>query len=570
MKACFIMIGIGLMIGSALFAQTATPPAAGDGSAGNPYRIATLENLYWISQNSGEWGKCYLQTASIDASASSGWDGGSGWTPIGNGTPAFSGVYNGQGYSVSGLTINRSSTSILGLFGDTDDATIQNLGVTSVNITGNNYLGALAGYTYGGTVSGCHSSGSVSASGTGSSVGGLAGSFYGTMSNCYSSASASGYAEIGGLLGKNYYGTVSNCHSNGSVSGSGTAGGLVGYNSGNSAAVRNCYSRGSVTRSSGSFSDLGGFAGNNDASCIIEYCYSTGFVSCGGATNKGFVGSNSGTCSANFFDSQTSGQTSGTGATDKTTAQMKIHTTFTGAGWDFEAETANGSNDYWDMDYSGTINNGYPFLSWENGGDVSLPVGLASFSGRCEGRSIVLAWVTESEVDNLGYILERSEDGEAWCTVASYETHEALEGRGNASDRAEYEFTDQNVESGRDYHYRISDVNTRGVITAHAPLTVRLDALPEGTMMDNAYPNPFNPRTFIAYRLAEDTDVNITVFDLLGRSVKELYSGRQPAGSYQVYWNGTGEGGFKVSSEPYVIRMRTESGMQVQKVMLLK
>jgi len=389
------------------------------------------------------------------------------------------------------------------------------------------------------------------------------------MSNCYSTASASGYTEVGGLVGNNYYGTVSNCYSTGSVSGAGTAGGLVGYNS-YTATVTNSYSRASVTRSSGSFSDFGGFAGNNDTNAKIEYCYSTGSVDCGGATNKGFVGSNSGTCAADFFDYEASGQASDWGATAKTTAEMKTHSTFTDAGWDFELETANGTNDYWDMDYSGTINNGYPFLSWQNGSDVSLPVELSFFSARIERQSVVLVWATESEVDNLGFILERSEDGESWSPISSYETHDALKGSGNASSRTEYEFTDGNVEFGKEYYYRLSDENTQGGITVHEPLIIKLDALPKKMTMENTYPNPFNPRTYITYQLAEGTDINISVFDMLGRLVKELYKGHQSAGNYHVYWNGTDKDGLKVSSEPYIIRMQTKDEIQVQKVMFLK
>jgi flagellar hook assembly protein FlgD len=88
--------------------------------------------------------------------------------------------------------------------------------------------------------------------------------------------------------------------------------------------------------------------------------------------------------------------------------------------------------------------------------------------------------------------------------------------------------------------------------------------------MENAYPNPFNPQTYIAYRLSENTDVNITVFDMLGRRVKTLFDGRQPAGSYHVYWNGTTETGSRAPSGGYIIRMETENMKRVQKITLVK
>jgi hypothetical protein len=203
-------------------------------------------------------------------------------------------------------------------------------------------------------------------------------------------------------------------------------------------------------------------------------------------------------------------------------------------------------------------------------GDASLPVGLSAFSARAEGRSIILSWITESETDNLGFILERSDDGNSWTTTASYKTIDALRGKGNTSSRTEYSFEDGTAEPGNKYFYRLSDVSTGGDVTAHASLSIQTDAVPGKTEMTKAFPNPFNPRTFIAYNLAEGTFVRLSVFDMLGRRVKTLHSGHQPAGSYHEYWNGTDDGGNKVPSGGYIIQMATEETRQTQKVLLTK
>ncbi|HEX9933828.1 MAG TPA: choice-of-anchor D domain-containing protein, partial [bacterium] len=204
------------------------------------------------------------------------------------------------------------------------------------------------------------------------------------------------------------------------------------------------------------------------------------------------------------------------------------------------------------------------------GTDVALPVGLMSFSARAAGRSIVLNWVTESETDNLGFILERSEGKSGWIQIASYRTHDALMARGNTSSRTEYAFTDNTAESGEEYFYRLSDVSTLGEVTVYASLSVKMDRLPEITEMENAYPNPFNPQTFIGYRLSEDTRVQIAVFDMLGRRIKTLLDGRQAAGIYHVYWNGTVETGARAPSGGYIIRMETGETRHIQKVVLMK
>lgn len=204
--------------------------------------------------------------------------------------------------------------------------------------------------------------------------------------------------------------------------------------------------------------------------------------------------------------------------------------------------------------------------------DITLPVRLTSFSACVKNHSVIINWITESEVNNLGYILERFEEAGIWVQVASYKTHDALKGQGNTSNRKEYAFTDVNVESSKEYFYRLSDVSTTGEITRHVPISVflKVDEHPQTTGMGTAYPNPFNPQTFIGYQLSEDTQVGISVFDLLGCQVKTLFSGRQLAGIYHVYWNGLNETGIRVPSGCYIIRMETEDFNQIQKVVLMK
>jgi hypothetical protein len=204
------------------------------------------------------------------------------------------------------------------------------------------------------------------------------------------------------------------------------------------------------------------------------------------------------------------------------------------------------------------------------GTDASLPVGLSSFSARVEGRSVVLAWVTESETDNLGFILERSGDGNTWAMIASHQTHAGLRGQGTTSGRTQYTYTDGDVEPGREYAYRLSDVSGSGEVERYASLKIAVAVLPVETAMEKAYPNPFNPATYIAYRLAEDGDVRITVVDMMGRAVCTLHEGRQAAGSYHAYWNGTDDGGRRVSSGMYLIRMRACGVLKTQKVMLAR
>ena len=182
-----------IMTAALLMAQTPVAPAQGVGSAGDPYRIATWQNLYWISQNSGEWNKHYLQTADIDFSdadpAITTWDSNQGWTPVGTDDNRFSGSYNGQDFVIDGLYVNRPGSDYAGFFGRVAGASaeakaeIKDLGILNADISGRNYVAAIAGFlSWHCSLSNAYMSGSISASGE--NAGGLVGTHF--SSNSYS------------------------------------------------------------------------------------------------------------------------------------------------------------------------------------------------------------------------------------------------------------------------------------------------------------------------------------------------------------------------------------------------
>ena len=203
--------------------------------------------------------------------------------------------------------------------------------------------------------------------------------------------------------------------------------------------------------------------------------------------------------------------------------------------------------------------------------DQSLPVELRSFTAEEGDGTIILKWVTESETDNLGYILERKTAATDWQQIASYQTHDALKGAGNTSSRTEYAFTDVNVFTGETYRYRLSDVDFMGTITIQDVLEIKLTEAPEKTELEPAFPNPFNPETKIGYKLAEDAEVTLKVVDLMGRTVTHILEGRfQKAGSYNYFWNGKDDMGRLQPSGVYVLVLNAGYVTKVQKVMLVR
>ncbi len=89
------------------------------------------------------------------------------------------------------------------------------------------------------------------------------------------------------------------------------------------------------------------------------------------------------------------------------------------------------------------------------------------------------------------------------------------------------------------------------------------------TLMNN-FPNPFNPITTLRYDLPENSFVNVTIYDMLGREVKRLVNGEQASGYYQIVWDGTDNYGEKVSAGVYLYRIQASDFVQTKKMVLLK
>jgi hypothetical protein len=281
-------------------------------------------------------------------------NGGKGWEPIGTSDDQFTGSFDGQGYEIKDLFINRPDEDYVGLFGEVgQEGVTKDIGVVNVTVTGNDYIGGLVGHSDG-TVGNSYSTGSVNGT---EHVGGLVGHNGGIVNNSYSSGSVIGDSRVGGLVGWNQA-TLSNSYSSCSVTGNSSVGGLVGDNWYYDGTVSNSYSTGSVT--GGRW--VGGLVGLNYYGSVT-YSYSTGSVT-GSSQVGGLVGDNMDTVSNSFWDRITSGMEESDGGTDKTTKEMKEVATFSGAGWNVIAVS---NPDTRNPSYIWNIVNGvtYPFLSWQ-------------------------------------------------------------------------------------------------------------------------------------------------------------------------------------------------------------
>ncbi len=294
-----------------------------DPGADRVIEIATAADLQNIALNPG---LNFLQTADIDASTTATWNAGAGFKPI----ALFYGKYEGNGFVISNLTINRPAEDYVGIFGE-NRGTLNNFKIYNSRITGSTYTGGVVGYNRG--------------------------TLYRTKiyrdNILYSYVT--GYAYVGGLVGYNTTGAVlSQSYAIANVSttlntGGAFTGGLAGYNSG---FVFNCYARGTVTGGNGA--NIAGFISSNIAPAVVNNSFAANVIN--GNSGTAFINSASAFPVNSFYDSSISGK-SDSWATGTSTAKMKTQATFTNVGWDFA------SGNVWHMDPLGLKDDGYPYLN---------------------------------------------------------------------------------------------------------------------------------------------------------------------------------------------------------------
>ena len=344
------------------------------------------------------------------------WNNGAGWVPIGDSSSSsssFAAIFEGNGRTITNLFIDSSGNDI-GLFGATrSSAVIRNLEMVSVQVAGTD------------------------------NVGGLVGSNGGALSACYATGKVSGDDDVGGLVGANLDdGSVSASYSTVQVTGDDRIGGLAGSNSGE---VTAAYATGRVVGDS----ETGGLIGGNTGDVNISYA--TGLVS-GRSTVGGLVGRNSGggNITGSYWDSGTSGRTSGSYGQAKNTEELQLPTAASDIylNWNVDLDGDSMNDDPWDFGTSSQYpvlsvdTNGVGGATWQEFGQ-QIQTGPALMPTTALGQ-VTLTW---SAVSSATYNLYRT----SGTTVAILSE--------NTSSRS---YVDTDVTAGATYVYQVAAVINGG------------------------------------------------------------------------------------------------------------
>jgi lysophospholipase L1-like esterase len=197
----------------------------------------------------------------------------------------------------------------------------------------------------------------------------------------------------------------------------------------------------------------------------------------------------------------------------------------------------------------------------------SLPIQLSSFTGRIINQSVVrLEWTTLTETNNFGFEVQRSTNA---CTGYQTLSSGFVAGHGTSLVPHRYWYADTAAVPGTCY-YRLKQIDLDGAVGYSDGIGLNImsgakDSLPQGSVLMQSYPNPFNSSVTISFDLSRPSEVRLSVYDILGRAVAVLVNERKNAGSHEVKFDAA-----RLSSGMYLYRLQAGDFAQTKRCLLLK
>jgi hypothetical protein len=194
---------------------------------------------------------------------------------------------------------------------------------------------------------------------------------------------------------------------------------------------------------------------------------------------------------------------------------------------------------------------------WEGIGGVYTPVELISFTADLYNESVVLKWKTAAEKNNSHFVVERSTDG------VLFEDISVISGAGTSLSENVYSYNDLTFKTGNIF-YRLKQVDYDGSFSYSDIISVSTE-IPLSFVLEQNFPNPFNPSTVIRYSINNDCNVVMQVYDPLGNCITTLVNENKKAGSYSVTFNAD-----DFSSGVYYYKLTAGESTGIKKLLLLK
>jgi hypothetical protein len=191
------------------------------------------------------------------------------------------------------------------------------------------------------------------------------------------------------------------------------------------------------------------------------------------------------------------------------------------------------------------------------------PVELVTFNASEKKDVIILNWKTATELNNIGFDIERSSENNS-DVVAAFHKIGFVKGAGNSLVLNSYSFSDKLNETGT-YYYRLKQLDNDGRFNYSPTIEVNYNSVVDGFNLEQNYPNPFNPSTVIAYSLPEPSNVRLSVFNTLGQQVRAVENIYKNAGNYKVTVYAD-----DLNSGIYFYKLEAGQFSQIKKMILVK
>jgi hypothetical protein len=188
--------------------------------------------------------------------------------------------------------------------------------------------------------------------------------------------------------------------------------------------------------------------------------------------------------------------------------------------------------------------------------EVIVPVELIFFTAVLSDKAIELEWTTATELNNSGFEVQRSNTG-GWSPIGF------VEGHGSSTITQDYKYSDKEPNIGEVNSYRLRQVDYNGSYTYSNSVEVFMPG-PDYVLEQN-FPNPFNPKTTIRFEIPEDGFVLIKLYDAFGQEIKTILQEHLKSDSYEIIIDAS-----DLSSGVYFYKMQANNFSESKKMILLK
>ena len=484
-----------------------------------------------------------------------------------------------ESYSIGDVTGNWAG----GLFGNMYSIHLTK-SYSEGNVTGGDRAGGLTAFGLDSIISDFYASNGVV---KGFYAGGIGGFMMGsTISNSFSDMNLENTVVAGGLLGYGVSTVAQYNFYNGNIVSSGPnsrVGGLLGW-------TRDSYIENNFSSAHLTGDIYGGLAGFSGGTLFINNLYFGNAVGIGGGIvgvieqrdsaqtrirNSLWNGDN--LSGVNYVSENLESGTVIEGTSAKTTAELKLQSTFEDIGWNFA--------NVWILDPG--INNGFPHLQIP----VPLPPYPASLrtpAANAINQSPDIAFLIDLVLDDnaiieglrfyLTSLHSEEDDSPIWGDPIVIEDVDFTD---TDTDTNTFTFTirpNNRLENDTKYSWRVIVYNEYGDSRPNITNSFRTQiSLSDGeknleitNRLIGNYPNPFNPSTTISFEIIEDNAVSIEIFNIRGQKIRALLNEDLEKGQHTIIWNGKGDDGNNVASGIYFYRMSIGDFNTTKRMLLMK